>query len=227
MQAVDGVKANPVRLGWVPTTPDTTVPQLTVESPLHNTTYNSKEMTFGFTIDLPESWFNNAPRALNPPDGHYCNGKVLSAQISLDESPIHNFVVSNDSYLPYSSDLSLNRSLTLTENFSVPEGKHVLIIHLFAESYYSPSGNLTIVRYPISSDSTPISFYVDTSPQVTPSFSPSSSSSSPSSSPSPISSPSPSVPEFPPWLILPFLMAATVLGAIVVRRRRAGLPAIQ
>ncbi len=34
-------------------------------------------------------------------------------------------------------------------------------------------------------------------------------------------SPSPTIPEFPAWLILPLLVAATVFGAIVVRRRRA------
>ncbi len=49
--------------------------------------------------------------------------------------------------------------------------------------------------------------------------------STPMSSPGPTSSatplPSPTIPEFPSWLILPFLAAATVFGAVLIRRRKA------
>ena len=160
---VEVAKANPVRLGWVPTAPDTDLPQITVESPSQNKTYISNEISLNFTVNFPESWFNNAPRALNPPDGHYCNGKILSAQIRVDDDLIHSISVNNDSYLPYSSTLPLSKSQALTANLSVPEGGHVLVIHVLAESYYSPSGNLTFVCYPISAYSVPVSFYVGTS----------------------------------------------------------------
>ncbi len=42
----------------------------------------------------------------------------------------------------------------------------------------------------------------------------------PTETPSPSPTPSPTIPEFPPWLILPFLMAATAFGAILIRRRK-------
>jgi hypothetical protein len=183
MQTLEVAKANPVRLGWVPTTPDTNIPQLAIELPLNNKTYNTNEINFSSKIDLPESWFNNAPHGLNAPDGRYCNGKVLSAQILIDNEEVHNFLLSTDNFLPYSSSGLLNHSLALAANLSTSEGNHVLAVHLLGESYYSPNGNLTIVRYPISVSSAPVSFYVDTLPFSNSSFSP---------SPSQTLSPSPS-----------------------------------
>ena len=182
MQVVEVANANPIRLSWVPTVPDTNLPQITIESP-QNKTYNSSEMTVNFTVVLPESWFNNDPTG-QAPSGHYCNGKILSAQIVIDDNLSHNISLDNDSYLPYNSESLIDKSLILTANLTISEGKHVLTVNVSAASYYSPTGNLTIVRYPISAYSVPVSFYVDTSPF-------SNSSRNPSPSPTLIPSPSP------------------------------------
>jgi hypothetical protein len=162
LQAVEVAKANPVRLTWVPTSPDTSLPQVTVESPTQNTSYSSSEVTLNFTIIMPESWFRNDPTG-QAPIGYYCNGKIISTQITIDGKQLQNISINNDTYLPYSSNFPLGKNLTLTANLSLSEGKHILIVHLVGESYYSPSGNLTIEHYPVSSDSTPITVYVDSS----------------------------------------------------------------
>lgn len=165
LHAVEVVEANPLRLYWVPTSPDTSLPQVTINSPSQNTTYNSNEISLNFTIVLPESWFTNDPTG-QAPVGDYCNGKILSAQIIVDNKQVHNISVSNDSYLPYSSGLPLRNNLTISANLGVSEGKHVLIVHMIGESYYMPTGNSVTERYPVNSDSNPITFYINNSTLV-------------------------------------------------------------
>jgi hypothetical protein len=189
MQVVEVAKANPIRLTWVPYTPDTSLPQITVESPTQNLTYNSNEIVFSSTVNLPESWFSNDPTG-HAPSGYYCNGKILSAQITIDGNQIQDISLSNDSYLPYSSSLPLSKNLIITSNLEALEGKHILSVHVIGESYYSSAGNSIIFSYPVSVDSTPIDFYIETTPR--PSSNPTSPSTSNSPKQTPTLSPSPS-----------------------------------
>jgi hypothetical protein len=165
LQVVEVAKANSIRLYWVPTSPDTSLPQVTIGSPSQNTTYNSNEIPLNFTVVMPESWFTNDPTG-QAPIGDYCNGKILSIQIIVDDKQVHNISVSNDSYLPYSSGLPLRKNLTISANLGVSEGNHILIVHVIGESYYMPTGNSITEHYPVNSDSTPISFYANTSTLV-------------------------------------------------------------
>ncbi len=86
----------------------------------------------------------------------------------------------------------------------VPDGNHLLWV--VAILYFKGSTGLTVAEYL----SQIVNFSVSTETPT--------SSISPSPSPTLSPSPSPTVPEFPSWLILPFLIAATVLGAILIIR---------
>jgi len=217
------VRANPVRLAWIPTTPDVSVPQVTIESPLQCASYNSSEVIITFTVLLPESWFSNDPTS-EAPAGYYCNGKILSAQIIIDDRPAQNVTLSNDNYLPYSSDLPLSRNVTSTARFEVSEGNHVLFVHVVGESYYMPPENwdpktheegIIVERYPVNSNSTPLTFYVNPSPVLSPPPA------TPSTfvSPSDYSMSSPQIPELP-VITIPLLLVLFLAVAAFVWHRR-------
>jgi hypothetical protein len=175
LQVLDYARANPIRYSWVPTTQDTSCPDLIIESPIPNNMYNSSaEVVLNFTVFLPESWFSNDPIG-DAPYGYYCNGKILYTEIMVDGEQIQNLSLSKDRYLPYSSSVPLEKNLTLSLPLSVEDGEHTLIVHAVGESYYMPPENwlpqthggiLLTERSTVSVESDPITFHVGPKPSA-------------------------------------------------------------
>jgi hypothetical protein len=170
---IEVVKANPIALSWLPTTPDKNQPEITIQSPEQNQYYSSF-FSLNFTITKPESWFGNETFiGSTKPASYYCNGRITSVEYLIDGKPIN--IPINDDNVLQSYDAPLEKLLVFCENVTLPVGKHLLSVNASAISYYMPPDNWNPAPHEgvvasenseITFNSEEVTFYVDSQVNV-------------------------------------------------------------
>jgi hypothetical protein len=193
-------------LGTVPPDATTKPSIITVFSPLNGSVYAISIIPLSVNVTLPKS----STASLTIIYSIIYQADWLQDQVFLySNAGLENSI---QSQMPGAEHQYFQKSLNLT---NIPQGNHSITITAVAGGIY-PAENMSQYRFYINGSST-VNFTIDTStpsPSLTPNLSPSSTSN--------LSlTPSPSVPEFPSWIVLPFLVTATALSGILIRRRRA------
>ena len=208
MNVVEVAKANP----WIgePVPPSLQVPNkdsplLTIQSP-QNVTYYENEVLLNFTVTKPESWYTTNVSCYISKVSYQIDGQSVTLfQIDQKFAPWY-----------YYQDVS---NSSITQQFSVllkdiVEGQHSLEINVTAFSIYSTTQRFTLFYefYPLYVSKT-VSFVIaeKPSPSPTPSQMPSS---------APSLSPTPSIPEFPLWIILPAFLIGSLLVGVTFKRKK-------
>ena len=135
--SVNFAKANPAPLFSFPTAPITTPPEIIVNSPVQNQTYNTTVM-LSITIIKPEIWF--AIDVGSHSDGSPINQSfvnITSVYYAIDDGEPKNITMHD-----LTSVWSTTPTLTLNLSTTIPleVGAHTLKVGLEADSYY-------VVRY--------------------------------------------------------------------------------
>ena len=209
MQTVEVAKANPIP--WL-STPNQEKPTLTIETPQNYTTYNDSSIFLNFTVTKPSSW---EVYWVIPYVGQiafidvYLDGN-LSFHLSVYGSNLTSYNLTSFSVMLNQSALGLHKANVTVQSYTY---------------YRGPAYNNTYILSQITSSSGPVYEYpivVSDSVYFTVVEEPSSSLSPsptvlPTTSPSPSPTPSPSIPEFPTWIVIPLVLAATLL--IIYKRK--------
>ncbi len=210
MQAAEVVQANPY-WGVHPKQPNLDKPLLIVESPGNYSTCTERSALVNFTVTKPSSWNQTVA-----PFGTPYAGQIESVNVSLNGKQEFQDVLASD---------NLNGSGIWSKSYSINvdglnSGINALEVIVNAATFYTTE-NITrgivtdwINEYPMIVTDTIYLNFSDASP--TPSVTP-----TPSLTPTSSLTPSPSIPEFPTWIILPLVLAATLLMVIFVGRKTA------
>ena len=217
---VDVAKANPFFIfHQVDPVPGTIPPNITISSPQNNTVHYSAKISVSFNVSRP---------LLGT-----CNTAIIDIKYTLDSETTQAFSIWRGGSA--SNGWAIPEFNTTFTSPSLPIGNHQLTVTAEGVVY---SGNMDI--FFINSSSTTL-FAIGTqpiqlsptptqtptlaptlapspspSPTLTPTPSPSPSL-NPSSSTNPSLTPSPSIPEFPTWIVIPLVLAATLM--IIYKRK--------
>ena len=201
-----------------PNEPNTDLPTIQIQQPQnHSTTYANNTLNLNLTVTIPSSW-----------DSYFTYGfpKIGAYAVNVYLDGLQYFRFGNTGVLNvfvYNHTVSFN---------NVTEQMHTAKIELtastFSNSYQTYNSNVTqVILFQINPKTQTILFYEYPAvitrdpyppPQKTPISSPSL---TPTLAPAPSSntsqSPSPSIPEFPTWVVVPLVLAATLL--IISKRK--------
>jgi hypothetical protein len=205
---VDVAKGNPF-WGLYPAEPNQDKPLLIIENPANYTTPSQDSVILNFTVVKPISWNHTVA-----PFGTCADGSMHNVTISLNGlEKFQELLPGND----------LNGSGAWSKSYSISidglqTGENILEIAVFADALYfnENSTNNTVSHYPLNVASSLYMNYPETptpTPTLLPIF-------SPSISPTQQPVASSSAPEFPSWILLPFLLMGAALGAILVRKKK-------
>jgi hypothetical protein len=149
---ISEVKANPFSFFWtaIDPNPDTTPPAITMFSPLNNTTYAARTLSFCFNVTKPQS------------PVHVDEG-ISRVLYALDVSDSSSGYPENARLL-YESEVYARGRIGLpefsyAENLTLPDGKHSLTV--YAEGPTADYGNMTVF---FTRSNATVYFAVDTIP---------------------------------------------------------------
>jgi len=169
ISAVELAVGNPTTFSYVgPSTPDTSLPKLTVKLPENGTIYNTKDIPYFATVQKPSSWFDY---------GSY-NGQLFSVAYYLDSNPKVTIAEKEfDSLQSLNSKDPITLQGTLT---GLSEGSHTFQVLVYGVSYYQDAHQAQGVpsNYYVNNNST-VTFTVDT---ISPTIAPTQSATTPSNS---------------------------------------------
>jgi hypothetical protein len=159
ISSVELAVGNPTTFSYVgPSTPDTSLPKITITLPENGAIYNTKDISYSLTVQKPSSWFNY---------GSY-NGQLFSVEYYLDSNPKVTIAEKEfDSLQSLNSKDPITLQGTLT---GLSEGSHTFQVFVYGVSYYQDAHQAQGVpsNYYMNNNST-VSFTIDTvSPTITP-----------------------------------------------------------
>ena len=122
---VELVVGNPTAFSYVgPSTPDTSLPEVTIQLPELNKTYNINNVLYSIIVEKPSSWF----------DYDQINGQLFSVVYYLDNGGKVTLATLSSIEEYYNKQPS-NFKGTLS---GLSDGNHSLEVYVAAVSYYDP-----------------------------------------------------------------------------------------
>jgi hypothetical protein len=202
------VGANPTTNSYTgPSSPDTSLPKITISLPENGTIFNQIDVSYSIVINKPSTWFDYGP----------WNGQIFSVAYSLDNNP--EITIAEKEFDPYESVTS-KASITLQGTLSgLSNGNHTFQVLLFGVSYYQDSNQMKGVpsNYYIKNNAT-ATFSVNTNLESNVSPTP--------TSPIPTVNTGPHTEPFPTLavLVVALIFIAVIIASILLFERHRKTP---